>query len=74
MPINTETVYYAILVGKPEGPYSLTEFSQLIAEKKFVKETNIWKPGMRQWNLVENVDEVLRLVALSPPPIPQNVK
>lgn len=66
----TETFYYAVIEGKQAGPYSLTELSRLIAEKKIVKETYIWKPGMSQWNLVENVNEVLRLVALSPPPIP----
>ena len=70
MPTQLETVYYAVIDSKQAGPYSLTELSRLIADKKIVKETYIWKPGMSQWNLVENVDEVLRLVAVTPPPIP----
>lgn len=70
MPMQSEIVYYAVIDGQQAGPYSLTELSRLIAEKKIVKETYIWKPGMTQWSLAENVEEVLRLVALTPPPIP----
>ena len=70
MPVNTGNIYFAVIDGKQSGPYSLTELSRLIKEKKIVKETYIWKPGMSQWNLAENVDEILRLVALTPPPVP----
>lgn len=69
MQAQVETVYYAVIDGKQSGPYSLTELSRLINEKKIVKETYIWRPGMSQWNLVENIEEILRLVALTPPPI-----
>jgi len=71
---QVEPVYYAVLNGKQSGPYSVTELSRLIAEKKIVKETYIWKPGMQKWDLAMNVDEVLRLVALTPPPVPDNAK
>lgn len=70
MLMQEEEVYYAILDDKQEGPYSLTELARMISDKKIVKETYIWKPGMTQWDLVENVSEVLRLVAMTPPPIP----
>lgn len=71
MPSTQPPVYYAVIDGRAAGPYSLTELSRLITERKIVKETYIWKPGMPQWELAENVGEVLRLVALTPPPIPQ---
>ena len=70
MPTTANTVYYAVLDGKQSGPYSLTELSRLIADKKVVKETYIWKPSMKNWDLAENISEVLALVALTPPPIP----
>lgn len=73
MNANTGTIYYVVLEGKQSGPYSLTELSRLIAEKKIVKETYIWKPGMDQWELAQNIDELLQLVALTPPPIPDNM-
>lgn len=70
VPTNTDNIYFAVIDGKQSGPYSLTELSRLIAEKKIVKETYIWKPGMAQWELAENVSEVLHLVAITPPPVP----
>lgn len=69
MPVNPDNFYYAVIDGSQSGPYSLAEMSRLIAEKKIVKETYIWKPGMSQWELAENVGEVLRLVAITPPPV-----
>ncbi len=72
MPTNAESIFFAVIDGKQSGPYSLTELSRLITEKKIVKETYIWKPGMPQWDLAENVSEVLRLVAITPPPIPSS--
>lgn len=73
MPTNTESIYYVIMDGKSAGPFSLTELSRLIADKKVLKETYVWKPGMQQWDLAENISEVLKLVALTPPPIPQEI-
>ena len=74
MPTASDNIYFAVIDGSQSGPYSLTEFSRLIAEKKIVKETYIWKPGMPQWELAENVPEVLRLVAVTPPPVPAETK
>ena len=70
-PVTThEPIYYAVIDGKQAGPYSKTEISRLVNEKKIGKETYVWKPGMEKWELAQNVDEILRLVALSPPPMP----
>ena len=74
MPTASDNIYFAVIDGSQSGPYSLTELSRLIAEKKIVKETYIWKPGMPQWELAENVPEVLRLVAVTPPPVPSETK
>jgi len=70
IPTNTDSIYFAVIDGKQAGPYSLTELSRLISEKRIVKETYIWKPGMNQWEPAENVSEVLHLVAITPPPVP----
>ena len=65
-----EQVYYAVIEEKQAGPFSVTEISRLIAEKKIVKETYIWKPGMTKWDTAENLPDIMRLVALTPPPVP----
>ena len=67
-----ESAYYVVIDDEQCGPYSLADISKMIREKKIVKETYMWKPGMAQWELAENIDEVLTIVALTPPPVPNN--
>lgn len=73
IPTNTDFIYYVIMEGKSAGPFSLTELSRLISEKKVLKETYVWKPGMPRWDLAENISEILKIVALTPPPIPSDI-
>ncbi|OFX02434.1 MAG: hypothetical protein A2W62_02150 [Alphaproteobacteria bacterium RIFCSPLOWO2_02_42_7] len=65
---TSASIYYAMIEGKQAGPFSDQELSRLIVDNKVVKETYIWKPGMAKWDIAENIPDVLRLVALSPPP------
>ena len=67
-----QPLFYAVLDGKSVGPLATSELSRLIAEKRVTKETYVWKPGMPDWQLAENVPEVLKLVALTPPPVPDS--
>jgi hypothetical protein len=62
-------VYYAVFEGKQAGPFSETEIVRLIADKKLSKETLVWYPGLDNWKTAENIPEILRLVALTPPAI-----
>jgi hypothetical protein len=62
-------VYYAVFDGKQAGPFSETEIVRLIADKKLSKETLVWCPGLDSWKTAENIPEILRLVALTPPAI-----
>ena len=69
---KTDVVYYAAIDEKAAGPFSVTELSRLIADKKINKNTLIWQPGMSDWKKAEEIPEVLRMVALTPPPLPNN--
>ena len=62
-----QNLFYAIVDNKQIGPLSDSEISRLITDKKVTKETYVWMPGMTNWEIVENVPEVLKLVALTPP-------
>ena len=64
--------YYVIIEGNQSGPFSEQELSRLITEKKVVKETYIWKPGLPKWEMAEKLPEILKLVALAPPPFQLN--
>jgi hypothetical protein len=68
-PAVASHVYYAVLEGKPAGPFSETEIVRLINDKKLSRETYIWRPGFSGWKTAENIPEILRLVALTPPAI-----
>jgi hypothetical protein len=67
--IQNSTVYYVMIDNKQAGPFSETEVVRLINDKKISKETYVWHPGLKEWKTAENVPEILRLVALAPPPI-----
>ena len=66
-----QPLFYVVLDGKSVGPLVTSELSRLIAEKRVTKETYVWKPGMPDWQLAENVPDVLKLAALTPPPVPR---
>ena len=61
-----------MIEGKQAGPFSEQELARLIAEKKVVKETYIWMTSLPNWKMAEQIPEVLKLVALSPPLFQQN--
>lgn len=71
---TVSSIYHVIIDGKQIGPYSEGELSRLIANKKVTKDTYIWKPGMKDWQTAENIPDVLRLVALTPPSFPEPTK
>ena len=62
--------FYLAIDGKPAGPFSDVDVATLVANKTLTKDTLTWKPGMPTWKKACDVPEILRLVALAPPPIP----
>lgn len=62
---------FVALEGRAAGPFSPSELTRLISEKQLTRETYVWKPGMTDWTLAENMPEVIRLAALTPPPLPK---
>jgi hypothetical protein len=63
-------LYYAAFEGKQAGPFSETEIVRLINDKKIVRETYVWHQGMNAWKPAQEVPEILRIIALSPPALP----
>jgi len=69
-PIRPSAAYYAVLDGRQAGPFSDSEMMRLISERRIIKNTYLWRAGMTKWEVAENIPDFLRLVALTPPPIP----
>jgi len=60
--------YHVVLDDKAAGPFSEHELSRLISDSKLTRASLVWTPGMPAWKRAEDVAEILRLVALAPPP------
>ncbi|MCR4809054.1 MAG: DUF4339 domain-containing protein [Prevotella sp.] len=69
MPQPQPGVYYVAIDGQPNGPLDEKELARLIYDRKVTKDTLCWLPGMAQWKPVSEVPAVLRIVALTPPPL-----
>ena len=64
--------YYAVVNGDRIGPLTNGEMLKLVEKKSINRHTYMWKPGMANWEIAEQLPEVLKLVALLPPPIPKS--
>lgn len=68
-PAVQQQVYYVAIDGKPVGPLNDSELSQLVAQQKVNKDTLSWVPGMSGWQPIEQVPAILKVIALTPPPL-----
>lgn len=68
-PSQQQPFFYVAIDGKAVGPLTARELTQLIQEQKVNKDTLSWMPGMQGWKPVEQVPDILKIVALTPPPL-----
>lgn len=69
MPQPITSMYYVAIDGQQIGPLNESELMGLIRDKKVSKDTLAWMPGMATWLPVEKVPVILKLIALTPPPL-----
>ena len=69
MPQPITSMYYVAIDGQQIGPLNESELMGLIRDKKVSKDTLSWMPGMTTWLPVEKVPAILKLIALTPPPL-----
>ena len=69
MPTSIAQTYFVAINGHQVGPLNDSELSQLISQKKVTKDTLAWMQGMTGWKPIEQVPAILKLVALTPPPL-----
>lgn len=71
MPITQPITFYVAINGRQVGPVSENDFVQMVTTKQITKETLAWMPGMPEWKPIEQIPSILRIIAVTPPPIPQ---
>lgn len=64
-------VCYVGIDGKQVGPLNESELATLAANKQINKDTYAWIPGMPAWKMISEIPEILRIIALAPPPMPK---
>jgi len=69
MPKPMPQIYYVAIDGQQVGPLNDSELSQLVIQKRINKDTLAWVPGMMGWKPIEQVPAVLKVIALTPPPL-----
>lgn len=63
------SIYYVAIDGQQTGPLRESELMELIRDRKVSKDTLAWMPGMATWLPIEKVPAILKLIALTPPPL-----
>lgn len=69
LPQSLSNIYYIVVDGCQTGPLRESELMDLIRNKKVNKDSLAWMPGMTTWLPIEQVPEILKLIALTPPPL-----
>ena len=69
MPKPMPNIYYVVIDRRQVGPLNDGELSQLISQKRINKDTLAWVPGMPAWKPIEQIPAILKVVALTPPPL-----
>lgn len=64
------SMFYVGIDGKSVGPLHEFDIVQLYQTGKINKESLAWMPGMAQWQRIEEVPAILRVIAMVPPTMP----
>lgn len=68
---QNSSMFYVGIDGKPVGPLHEFDIVQLYQNGKINKESLAWMPGMTQWQRIEEVPAILRVIAMVPPTMPK---
>lgn len=69
--VTPQQMIYVAINGQQVGPMNDSEFSQLVNQKRVTKDTLAWMPGMTAWQPIEKIPEILKIIAIVPPALPQ---
>lgn len=70
LPQPAEYIYVAI-DNRPVGPLSTVQFSEMATSRQINKDTLVWIPELTCWKPLQEVPQLLKIIALVPPPIPK---
>lgn len=62
--------FFIALSGQQSGPFTLVQLQQMIQIGSFTKNHHVWKQGMAEWILANDIQELSNLFSSVPPPPP----
>ena len=65
-------LYYVGINGQQVGPLNESELITMINNRSINKDTLAWMPGMPACKPIEQIPEILKIIALTPPPLAQS--
>lgn len=60
---------YIQLDKKIEGPFDDRQFAELVRARTVRRDTLCWLPGMEEWKSLADMPDLLKIIALTPPPV-----
>ncbi len=69
-PIPSEPQYYLVVDDKRAGPYDPGELKQQAENGTLIRDTLVWRGGMRKWRRAADLDEIAEVLEHIPPQIP----
>ena len=69
-PIPKAQTYHLAINGASKGPLTVEQIKNMITHREVSLETLAWREGMSGWEKAGSVEELKRLFASMPPPIP----
>lgn len=61
---------YVAVDGQSVGPLFENDVIHMVTDKKLTKDSLAWMPGMLSWKPIEQIPEILKIIALTPPALP----
>lgn len=69
-PIPVATEYWVGTNGQKYGPYNMLQMKEMAQKGQINSSMLVWKPGMEQWEVANNIPELKAMFTQTPPPFP----
>lgn len=69
-PVGATAQYHISVNGQQAGPYTMAQLGQMAGAGQLTRQTYVWRTGMANWEMVQNMPELSGLFAAVPPPPP----
>jgi membrane protease subunit (stomatin/prohibitin family) len=70
-PIPGASSYFIAVDGQQQGPFTMNQIRELIAQGKCSRDSLVWKEGLTDWVKAGDTADIKGLFGAAPPPLPK---